>query len=95
MKTVLKMGSMRQLLVVPAAALLVSGCGGLAEDYCDARCECEVCNERQADECLIVGTTTEITPVAQINNWKVKDGKPGPITKILQQAFRKLIRNIA
>ncbi len=63
MKTVLKMGSMRQLLVVPAAALLVSGCGGLAEDYCDARCECEVCNERQADECLI--TQGEVLDIAE------------------------------
>ena len=48
----------------------------------------------QADECLIVGTTTEITPVVQIDDWNVKDGKPGPLTQILQQAFRERIRNI-
>ncbi len=48
----------------------------------------------QADECLIMGTTTEITPVVQINNRNVGDGKPGPITKTLQQAFRNYIRDL-
>jgi D-alanine transaminase len=45
-----------------------------------------------ADECLIVGTTTEITPVVRINDRKVGDGTPGPITRALQQAFRKLVK---
>lgn len=46
----------------------------------------------QADECLIVGTTTEITPAVSINNRNVGDGTPGPITRALQQAFRNLAK---
>jgi len=49
----------------------------------------------QADECLIVGTTTEITPVIWIDDWNVRDGKPGSITKTLQQAFRELIHEFS
>ena len=45
--------SLAQLVVPVAAALVASGCGGLAEDYCEALCECEKCNDRQADQCLI------------------------------------------
>lgn len=47
----------------------------------------------KADECMIIGTTTEIMPVIQVNDWKVGNGKPGPITVKLQQAFRELIRD--
>jgi len=46
---------------------------------------------KEAEECLIVGTTVEILPVVQVNDWKVGDGKPGTITKKLQQAFRELV----
>ena len=45
----------------------------------------------QANELLIVGTTTEITPVVQVDDWSVSDGKPGPITTRLQRAFRELV----
>ncbi|PIE36111.1 D-amino-acid transaminase [candidate division KSB3 bacterium] len=44
----------------------------------------------RADECMIVGTTTEVTPVVQIDGWTVGDGKPGSITRRLQQAFQEL-----
>ncbi len=44
----------------------------------------------RADECLIAGTTTEITPVVQINERVIGSGTPGPITKALQQAFQQL-----
>jgi D-alanine transaminase len=45
----------------------------------------------EANELLIVGTTTEITPVVQVDDWSVGDGKPGPITTRLQRAFRELV----
>lgn len=45
---------------------------------------------READELMIVGTTTEIMPVVQVDGWQVGDGKPGPVTRRLQQAFREL-----
>jgi D-alanine transaminase len=43
-----------------------------------------------AEECMLVGTTVEITPVNKIDGRKVADGKPGPITRRLQQAFYEL-----
>jgi D-alanine transaminase len=46
---------------------------------------------READELMIVGTTTEIMPVVQVDGWQVGEGKPGPITTELQQGFRRLV----
>ena len=45
---------------------------------------------RKASELMILGTTSEILPVVQVDGWIVGDGKPGPITAKLQQAYRKL-----
>jgi len=45
----------------------------------------------QADELFISGTTSEISPVIQVDNNYINDGKPGVITKELQAAFEKLI----
>jgi D-alanine transaminase len=47
---------------------------------------------READELLIVGTTTEIMPVVTVGDWIVGDGKPGPVTRQLQRAFRGITR---
>ncbi len=44
----------------------------------------------QADEAFLSGSTTEITPVTQVNDHKISE-QPGPITKKLQEAFEKLI----
>jgi len=44
----------------------------------------------KADEVMLLGTTTEVMPIVQVNDWQVADGKPGPITRKLQQAFRQL-----
>lgn len=43
------------------------------------------------DECMIIGTTTEITPVVKINNTTIKGGTPGEITKKLQKEFYSII----
>jgi D-alanine transaminase len=45
-----------------------------------------------ANELLILSTTNEVMPVVQVNDWKVGDGKPGPIAMKLQRAFRELTR---
>jgi D-alanine transaminase len=42
------------------------------------------------DECMIVGTTVEVTPVIQIDNWQVGNGIPGPFTNKIQKEFYKL-----
>jgi D-alanine transaminase len=46
---------------------------------------------KAADELMILSTTMEVMPVIQVNDWKVGNGKPGPITRKLQQAFEALI----
>ncbi|QTA88651.1 D-amino-acid transaminase [Desulfonema magnum] len=45
----------------------------------------------KADECMVLGTTTEVMPVVQVNDHIVGDGKPGPLTMKLQQAFRERV----
>lgn len=48
---------------------------------------------KRADELMLVGTTVEITPVVQVNEWQMGDGKPGPVTRKLQKAFYELLKN--
>jgi D-alanine transaminase len=43
---------------------------------------------KNADELMVLGTTYEIIPVVQVHDWEVGDGKPGPVTRKLQQAYR-------
>ena len=45
---------------------------------------------KEADELMILGTTIEVMPAVQVDDWKVGDGKPGPITVRLQQAFHEI-----
>ena len=40
-----------------------------------------------ADEIFMTGTAAEVTPVRSVDRLEVGDGKRGPITKALQQAF--------
>jgi len=43
-----------------------------------------------ADELFLMGTTTGIMPVVQVEDWTVGDGTPGPVTQKLSEAFRAL-----
>ena len=45
----------------------------------------------EADELMLLGTTTEVMPVVQVDDWQVGTGQPGPVTRTLQQAFRQLV----
>jgi D-alanine transaminase len=47
---------------------------------------------QEADELMIVGTLSEIVPVVRVDDWTVSDGKPGPVTRRLQRAFRETVR---
>lgn len=40
-----------------------------------------------ADEAFFTGTAAELTPIREVDNRMIGDGKPGPITKRLQDAF--------
>lgn len=45
-----------------------------------------------AQECFLTGTAAEIIPVVRIDGRTIANGKPGPVTKRLQQAFRQLTK---
>ncbi len=44
-----------------------------------------------ADEAFFSGTAAEITPIREVDNRKVGEGKPGPVTKQLQAAFFDIV----
>jgi branched-chain amino acid aminotransferase len=46
-----------------------------------------------ADEVFFTGTAAEIVPVIEINGRTIGGGKPGPITKLLIEEFKKLIQD--
>ncbi|WP_391560999.1 branched-chain-amino-acid transaminase [Mucisphaera calidilacus] len=48
-----------------------------------------------ADEVFITGSAAEIMPVTQIDGRTILDGKPGPITRKLIEAFHQLVSNDA
>mgnify|MGYP006286857323 CR=1 FL=1 len=43
-----------------------------------------------ADELFLMGTTTGIMPIVQVDDWTVGDGTPGPVAQELLEAFRAL-----
>lgn len=44
-----------------------------------------------ATEMMILGTTTEVTPIVRMNNTILKGGKPGPVARALQLAYNQEI----
>lgn len=45
-----------------------------------------------ADEMFFTGTAAEITPVREIDDRKIGPGKPGPVTKRIQEKFFDIVR---
>jgi len=45
-----------------------------------------------ADEAFFTGTAAEVTPVCEVDGHKIGEGKPGPVTLILQQAFFDVVK---
>jgi D-alanine transaminase len=43
------------------------------------------------DEAMLLGTTNDVMPAVRINDRKIADGQPGPVTRRLQAAFRALV----
>jgi D-alanine transaminase len=59
-------------------------------DFCE---ECiKVKDLKMYAEFFITGTTTEVTPVIQIDDWIVGDGKPGNITHTIQELFFNAVK---
>jgi D-alanine transaminase len=46
---------------------------------------------RDADEVVVLGTTTGIMPVIAVEGHPIGDGKPGPVTRRLQRALAAMI----
>lgn len=42
-----------------------------------------------ADEMFLTSTTAEIMPIVKVDNHRINDGKPGPITRKLQAAYEE------
>ena len=40
-----------------------------------------------ADEIFMTGTAAEVTPVVEVDGKAVGDGKPGPVTRAVQERF--------
>ncbi|MGE0475012.1 MAG: branched-chain amino acid transaminase [Nitrospirales bacterium] len=45
-----------------------------------------------ADEVFLTGTAAEVTPVRELDDRVIGEGKPGPITQALQNDFFKIVR---
>lgn len=43
-----------------------------------------------ADECFLTGTAAELIPVVKVDSRTIGTGKPGPITRDLEQRFKQL-----
>jgi len=46
----------------------------------------------KADECFLTNTSMEIMPVVKADGIKIGDGKPGPSTRFLKEAYREQVR---
>ena len=44
-----------------------------------------------ADEAFLTGTAAELTPLREVDNRIIGSGKPGPVTKRLQDAFFSIV----
>jgi branched-chain amino acid aminotransferase len=45
-----------------------------------------------ADECFLTGTAAEVIPIVKVDGRAIGNGKPGPITRQLREAFHQLTR---
>jgi branched-chain amino acid aminotransferase len=45
-----------------------------------------------ADEAFFVGTAAEVTPIASVDRKNVGEGKPGPVTKRMQELYSAAVR---
>jgi branched-chain amino acid aminotransferase len=45
-----------------------------------------------ADEAFFSGTAAEITPIREVDNRRIGTGRPGPITKKIQNIYFKAVK---
>jgi branched-chain amino acid aminotransferase len=47
-----------------------------------------------ADECFLTSSTQEVVPIVQVDDRTIGDGRPGPLTKQLLEAYRRRVREM-
>ena len=84
------------LVTYPASNLILSGITrdevfDIAEAEDIAAGEGLIPEDRllDADELFLSGTTTEIMPIVRVDGSEVGDGRPGPITRRIQERYRE------
>lgn len=45
-----------------------------------------------ADECFLTGTAAEVIPIVRVDDKTIENGKPGPISLKLINAFKEFVR---
>jgi len=45
-----------------------------------------------ADEAFMTGTAAEVVPVVEMDNYKIGEGRPGPLTRKIQEEFYRIVR---
>jgi D-alanine transaminase len=48
----------------------------------------------EVSELFLTGTTSEVLPVVRVDGRPIGDGRPGPITRRLQEAYREAVREL-
>jgi D-alanine transaminase len=43
------------------------------------------------DELLLAGTTAEVLPIAHVDGNPIRDGRPGPVTRMLQKSYAEAV----
>jgi branched-subunit amino acid aminotransferase/4-amino-4-deoxychorismate lyase len=46
----------------------------------------------RVSELFLTGTTSEVLPVVRVDGRPIADGRPGPVTRRLQEAYRDAVR---
>jgi branched-subunit amino acid aminotransferase/4-amino-4-deoxychorismate lyase len=41
---------------------------------------------------FLTGTTSEVLPVVRVDGRPIADGRPGPVSRRLQEAYREAVR---
>jgi len=52
---------------------------------------CPIEEFRKSDEVFLASTTPEVCPIIMLDGKPIGDGKAGPITKRLREAFRRRV----
>ena len=55
-------------------------------------CDISVDDAKKCDEAFFTGTAAEVTPIVQIDDIRISNGIPGPVTKKIQGIYFDIIR---